>query len=169
MLDPGAQLPDLRHTQHDGQLLALPRSNEVEDGPRALARHLIEAGAPLEVTPEGALGDVLLMQQAQAVLPPLRFPELVGRALVVWCPLLDRCDRALWGLGGKPAQLSVFAHATSSWGHGHPPVRGRHDPSHTVDTNRKIDGRSASGTSVWKAARWWDPSEAYRAAVSFNS
>jgi hypothetical protein len=43
-----------------------------------------------------------------------------------------------------------------------------HDPSQTVDTNRKIDGRSASGKSEWKAERWRDPSEAYRAAVSFN-
>jgi hypothetical protein len=168
-LDQGAPWPDLLHTQHAGQLLALPRSNAVEDGPRSLPRQLIEARDPREMHPAGALRDFLLLQQAAEVWPPLLCTEVVGRALVVVGQRVDRGDIALVGRGGEPAPLDVLAHATSSWGHGHPPGRGMHDLLQTVATNRNIDGRSASGQSAWKAARWREPSAAYRAAVSFNA
>jgi hypothetical protein len=82
------------------------------------------------------------MAQTQEILAELLFAELVGRASVVLRQLVNSCDITLLGFGGKPPKLQVFKHTASKCGHGHPPVRVAHDPSQTVDTNRKIDRRS---------------------------
>jgi len=63
--------------------LALPGSNEVEDWPWALQRALVEEPDPIEVNATGALGDSLLIQQEQEILPELLFADLVRSASVV--------------------------------------------------------------------------------------
>ena len=83
MVDQGQQVPDFLRTQHDRQFLALPGAHEVEDWPRSLQRELVEEPDPVEVDAEGALGDLLLIEQEEEVLAELLFAELVGSASVV--------------------------------------------------------------------------------------
>jgi hypothetical protein len=83
VLDQAQEGPDLPQAQHNRQCLEVPGAHEVEDGPRALQRALIEEPDPIEVNPEGALGDCLLIEQEQEVLAELPLAELVGRAPIV--------------------------------------------------------------------------------------
>jgi len=82
-------------------------------------------------------------QQEQEVLAELLFADLVGSASVVLSQLVNGSNITLLGLGGEPPQLQILEHAASQCGHGNPPVRVEHNPSQTVDTNKRIDGRSA--------------------------
>jgi hypothetical protein len=141
--DRGQQGADFWRTQHDGELLAVPGPSEGEERPRALQGTLREEPDAIEVDAEGPLGDLLVIEQIQKVLAEFLFAELVRRASVVWRQLAHSGDITLLGLRGKPPKLQVFQQAASPCSHGHSPVRVAHDPSHTVDTNRKIDGRSA--------------------------
>jgi len=136
-------MPDLLRTQHDRQFLALPGAHERQDWPRSLERHLIEELDPIEVDTEGALRDLLLLQQEQEVLAQRLFTELVGRTSVVLCQLVDSCDIALLGLGGEAPPLQVFQHTASEGGHGYPPVHVEPDPAYRIYTNRKIREPSA--------------------------
>jgi hypothetical protein len=154
-VDSGQQVPDLRRTPYHRQLLALPRSNEVEDRPRSLQGKLIDEPDPLEVHTEGALGNLLLIQQEQAGLAELRFADLIGSTSVVLCQLVDGGDITRLGLGGQAPELQVFQHTASKGSHGHPPVRGEHQRSPMVDTNQEDiwqrsvrEERTAGGTSA---------------------
>jgi hypothetical protein len=73
------------------------------------------------------------------------------------------------GLGGQPPPLQVVAHPAAARRPRHPPGCVAHDPVDKVDPNRKIGEPSALRQRARKTARRWDPSEAYRAAVSFNA
>jgi hypothetical protein len=139
-----------------------------DDRPRARARAFVEEPDPVEVNPEGALGDVLLMASGEEILAELLVAELVRRASVVVRQLAHSGDITLLRLRGKPPKLQVFQHAASKCGHGNPPVRVAHDPSPTVDTNRRIDCRSTWRKREGKVEHWWDQPETYRVAVSFN-
>jgi hypothetical protein len=123
----------------------VPRAHEVEDGPRALPRALVEEPNPVELNPEGALGDLLLIEQEEEILAQLLVAELVRRASVVVRQLADGVEIALWGRGGQAPELQVFQHPASKAGHGHPPVRMAYELSPRVDTTRKREGSSRGG------------------------
>lgn len=142
-LDQGQQGPDFPRTQHDRQFLDVPGANQVEDWPRPLQRALVEEPDPREVNAEGALGDLLLIEQEQEILAQLLFAELVGSALVVLSQSVDSGDITRLGLGGEPPQLQVFEHAVSEGGHGNPPVHVEHRRFQKVETHRKISHSSA--------------------------
>jgi hypothetical protein len=55
----GQQGAHCLRTQHDGELLAVPGTNELEDGPWALQRALVEAANPLQVETSRALCHLL--------------------------------------------------------------------------------------------------------------
>jgi hypothetical protein len=126
-LDHGEQGPDFSRAQHDGPLWGVPGSHTVEDRPWALQRPLVEEPDPLEVHAEGALGDVRLGPQAEAILAELHCAELVGSASRVASQLLHRGDIALLGLGGEPPQRQVCQHPASEGSHRDPPVHGGYD------------------------------------------
>jgi hypothetical protein len=123
--------------------LGVPGAHEVEDGPRAFQRAFVEESNPVEVNPEGALGDLLLIDQEEEVLAEFVFTDLVRSAPVVLRQMLYGFDVTLLGPGSQAPQLQVFEHTASECGHGHPPIRvGYDDPAQRVDTNRKIEGSS---------------------------
>jgi hypothetical protein len=95
---PGADLPP---TPHDREVLGVPRAHEVEDRPRAPPRARVEESTPIALTPEGALGDLLLSAQAEERLAPLRVAELGRRASVVVRQWAGRVAIALVGGGGQ--------------------------------------------------------------------
>jgi hypothetical protein len=103
--DQGQQGPDLPQPQHDRQFLGVPGAHEVEDGPGALQRALVEESNPVEVNPEGALGDLLLIDQEEEVLAELVFTDLVRSAPVVLRQMLDGFDVTLLGPGSQAPQL----------------------------------------------------------------
>jgi len=145
LVDQGQQVPDLLRTPHDWQCLAVSGSNEVEDRPWSLQRALVEEPDPIEVNAEGALGDLLLVEQEQEGPAELFCAELVGRAPVVLSQMADSVDITLLGLGGEPPELQIFEHTASEGSHLSPPVRVADNPSQTVDTNRKIHEPSELG------------------------
>ena len=106
-------------------------------GPRPLPRALEEDPNPVEVNPEGALGDVLLIEPVEKILAAFLVAELVGSASVVVRPWVDSGEITWLGLGGQASEWHVFQQAASKDGHGHPPVRGAHDRSPTVHTNQE--------------------------------
>jgi hypothetical protein len=166
--DRGQQGADFLRTQHHGEFLAVPGPREDEERPRALQGALIAEPDAIEVDAEGTLGDLFVMEEIENVLAEVLFAELVGRTPVVLRPLVDSGDITLLGLGGKPPQLQVFEHTAAARRHGPPPVRVDYDPSQTVDTNNRIDGRSPGGKRTRKMMPRRDHSAAYRVAVSFN-
>jgi hypothetical protein len=85
-----------------------PRAHKVEDRPRALQRALVEEPNPVEVNPEGALGDLLLIESEEEILAPRLVAELVRRASVVVRQLADRVEIARLGRGGQAPELQVF-------------------------------------------------------------
>jgi hypothetical protein len=105
VLDQGQSGPDLPRTQHDRQFLEGPRAHQVKDGPGSCQRALGEEPNPLEVHAEGALSDLLLMEQEAEVLAQLRVAELVRRASIVLSQLVHGCEIALVGLGGQAPEL----------------------------------------------------------------
>jgi hypothetical protein len=162
------QVPDFLRTQHDRQLLALPRSNEVEDGPRPLPRALVEEPDAIEVKTEGALRDLLRIEQEQEILAELRFAELVGSAPIVLSQMMNGFDITLLGLGGETSKLQVCEHALSEGSHRDPPVRVGHDLSKGVYSNRKIWSHTAAQKRGREKGRRRARLDSYRAAVSFN-
>src|SRR5215475_13047213 len=101
----------------------MPGAHEVEDRPRARERAFVKEPDPVEVNPEGALGDFLLLAQVEEILAELLVAELIRGAVVVARQLADRFEITLLGFGGQPPQRQVFEHAASEWGHDYPPVR----------------------------------------------
>ena len=168
VVDQGQQGADLLRTPHERQLLALAGAHEPQDWPRSLARQLVEEFDPGAREAEGALGDLLLVEQEEAGRAELRFAELVGSAPVVVSPLVNGLDRTLWGPGGEPPPLQVVAHPVSEGSHRHPPVRVGHEPSPRVYTNRQRRGHSAVRTRERKQGHRQERREPYRVAVSFN-
>src|SRR5882724_6701096 len=71
VLDQGKEIPHVPRTEHDRQFLDIPGAHTVEDGPRSLERQLVEEPDPVEVDAEGALGDVLLIEQGEEILAQL--------------------------------------------------------------------------------------------------
>jgi hypothetical protein len=163
------QLPDFLRTQHDRQLLALPGSHEVEDWPRPLPRALVEEPDPLEVNPEGALRDLLLIEQEQKILAALLFAALVGSAPIVLSQMMNGFDITLLGLGGETSKLQVCEHALSEGSHRDPPVCVGHDRSTGVYSNSKIWSHSAAQKRGREKGRRRARRDSYRAAVSFNT
>jgi len=144
--------------------LALPGTDKLEDRPRSPQGALRQEADPREVKAEGALGDLLFIQPAQAVLAELLVADLVGSAWVVVSQLADSGEITLWGLESEPPPRQVFAHTASAWGHGDPPVRVEQHPSHRVYSHRKIREPSERRTKRRKTACRWDTSAAYRVA-----
>src|SRR4029450_10540091 len=115
-----------------------------------------------------ALGDLLLIDQKEAVPAECVFTDLVRSAPVVLRQMLYGFDVTLLGPGSQAPQMQVFEHTASECGHGHPPVHVGYDPSERVDTNRKIEGNSRSGKRERQAEHRGDSLQSYRVAVSFN-
>jgi hypothetical protein len=74
----GQQRAHFLRTQHDGQFVAGPGTGEREDRPRALQRALVEEPAPIEMNAERALGDLLLIEQGEEVLPEFRVANTIS-------------------------------------------------------------------------------------------
>jgi hypothetical protein len=137
------QQADFLQTQHDGQFLAVPRPSEREDRPRSLQGHLIEKPDAIEVDAEGTLGDLLVIEEIEKILPELIFAELIRSTPVVLGQMFDGIEIALLGPGGQAPELQVFPHTASERSHRHPPIRGEHYGSTRSTRIRKIEGRSA--------------------------
>ena len=86
----GQQGAHFLRTQHDGQILAVPGRMSFEDRPRALQR---------------ALGDLLLIEQGEEVLPELLFANVIGSPSVVLSQVFDGFEIALLGPGGQAPEL----------------------------------------------------------------
>jgi hypothetical protein len=98
----GAHFP---RTQHDGEFLAVPGTDELEDGPRALQRALVEESDPIQVDASRALRDLLLIEQVEEVLPELLFANVIGSPSVVLSQVFDGFEIALLGPGGQAPEL----------------------------------------------------------------
>ncbi len=140
---PGQQGAHVLRTQHDGQLLAGPGMDECEDRPRALQRALGEKPDPIELDASRALGDLLLMEQGEDVLPEFLFAHVIGSPAVVLSQVCDGFERAVLGPGSQAPELEIFQHTASERRHRDPPVRGEHHGSKRSTRIRKINGRSA--------------------------
>jgi hypothetical protein len=94
------------------------------------------------MNPDGALGALRRLAQAEDIVAPLRVAARVRRASVGVRPLADRVERALLGRGGQAPPLQGFQHPASQAGPGHPPVPVDDERSQRVDRHRKREGRS---------------------------
>jgi hypothetical protein len=101
----GQQGAHFLRTQHDGQFLAVPGPDELEDRPRALQRALVEEADPIEMDASRALGDLLLIEQVEEVLPELLFANVIGSPSVVLSQVFDGFEIALLGPGRQASEL----------------------------------------------------------------
>jgi hypothetical protein len=92
-------------TPHDGQVLAVPGTDELEDRPRALQRALGEEPDPVAMEAARALGDLLLMAPVEDVWPELLCAHVIGSPSIVLSHVFDGCARAWLGPGGQAPAL----------------------------------------------------------------
>jgi hypothetical protein len=104
-LSHGQQGAHWLRTQHDGQCLAVPGTDALEDRPRALPRALVEAPHPREMEASRALGDLLLREPVAEGGPELLFAHAIGRTSVVLSQVFDGFEIALLGPGGQTPAL----------------------------------------------------------------
>jgi hypothetical protein len=123
--------------------LAGTGTDEREDRPRALPRALVEEPDPREMEASRALGDLLLMEQGEDVVPEHLFAKVIGSTSVVLSQVFDGLEIPLLGPGGQAPEWQVFQHTASERRHRHPPVHGEHRGSKRSTRIRKINGRSA--------------------------
>ena len=142
-LDQGPQGTHCLRTQHDGQGLAVPGRDAFEDRPRALPRPLGEAPDPSTLEAARALGDLLLSEPGEEVVPECRFAHGIGRTSVVVRQVLAGFEIAWLGAGGQASAVAIVQPPASERRQGHPPVRGKHRGSKRSTRSRKINGRSA--------------------------
>jgi len=143
VLDQGQSRPALPPTQRDRQLWGVAGSHTVADGPRSLPRALGAEPAPLAVHTPGPLRDLLVGDQAAAVLAELRFPKLLRSAPIMVPQRPHGFEVTRWGPRGQAPEWPVFQQTASERGHRHPPVRGDHQGAEGSTRSRKINGRSA--------------------------
>jgi len=79
--------------------------DEVEDRPRALPRALVEEPDPIEMDASRALGDQLLIEQVEEVLPEFLFAKVIGSPSVVLSQVCDGFEIALLGPGSQAPEL----------------------------------------------------------------
>ena len=140
---PGQPGAHVLRTQHDGPCVAVPGTDALEDGPRALPRALVEALASRQVEASRALRDLLLMAHGEAVLPDRLCTARRGSPPVVWGQVCDGFQIARLSRGGSTPAWQVFAHTASERRHGHPPVRGKSPGAQSSTRIRTRDDRSA--------------------------
>jgi hypothetical protein len=85
--------------------LAVSGTDELEDRPRALQRALVEEADPIEMDASRALGDLLLIEPVEEVLPELLFAHVMGSPSVVLSQVFDGFEIALLGPGGQASEL----------------------------------------------------------------
>jgi hypothetical protein len=139
----GQPQADFLPTPHDGQCLAVPRPSEREDRPRSRQGHLREKPDAIEVDAAGTLGDLLVIEEREKILPDLIFAALIRSTPVVLGQMFDGFEIARLGPGGQAPELQVFPHPASERRHRHPPMRGEYYGSKRATRIRKIAGRSA--------------------------
>jgi hypothetical protein len=115
-----------------------------------------------------ALGNLLLMEPGEAVLPELRCTDVIGSPPIVLGQVCDGIEVARLGPGGQAPQWQVFQHAASARRHRYPPVREESHGSNRSTRIRRIDCRLRCGKKKRQAERLRARPESYRAAVSFN-
>ena len=105
--------PHFVAAQNDREFLLALGASDVEDGPRATERLLMEELETAEHDGVRTARDLPHGTQVEQILPDLRFTELVGGGMMEAGQLGDGADVGLDGAVGVATKLEVLRHAVA--------------------------------------------------------
>ena len=114
----GQDAPHFRAAQDDGQFLLALRARDVEHGPRAAERLLVEALDAAQRDGVRAPCDLLHGAEVEEIVSHLLFRELVGGGMIEPGELNDGAGVGLDGAVGVAAELEIVDQALAERGHG---------------------------------------------------